>query len=290
MSDISPVTSTPEQGQTIGERLREPFSPDDVQWKPQAVSKDGAKALAVAYIDARAVMNRLDDVLGVDGWQDSYEVLPSLTGAGDGNKGRPKNSVVCKLRIRIDGEWVEKSDVGGESSQPDEGDRLKSAFSDALKRAAVKLGVGRYLYDLPLQWVDYDGQKRRFKHSPSLPKWALPRGYVAPAGVNRQPQQLPESDYDGGSAPDSNGKPRASIDDVVKKALERIKAVQTLEKFRDIEKWVAAPKRGDGSALVFSVNHLRSLKNEMAAAYARFAPQPPDEPDVPGGDANDIPF
>ncbi len=44
-----------------------------------------------------------------------------------------------------------------------------------LKRAAVKFGVGRYLYRLPSQWVDYDPQKRQFVRTPKLPPAALPR-------------------------------------------------------------------------------------------------------------------
>jgi hypothetical protein len=51
---------------------------------------------------------------------------------------------------------------------------LKAAFSDALKRAAIKLGVGRYLYRLPSQWVDYDPTAGRFVKTPQLPAWALP--------------------------------------------------------------------------------------------------------------------
>ena len=31
-----------------------------------------------------------------------------------------------------------------------------------LKRAAVNLGVGRNLYRLPRQWLDYDPQRRQF--------------------------------------------------------------------------------------------------------------------------------
>src|SRR5262249_44867130 len=50
-----------------------------------------------------------------------------------------------------------------------------AAFSDALKRAAVKFGVGRYLYRLPQQWCDYDPQKRRFVKEPALPESALPK-------------------------------------------------------------------------------------------------------------------
>jgi hypothetical protein len=149
----------------LREALAAFFPANIVQWKPQTVS--GNRALAVGYIDARAVMDRLDAVLGIDGWQDDYEPLP------DGN-------VVCRLRVRVAGEWLTKCDVGGESDQKDDGDRRKASFSDALKRAAVKLGVGRYLYDLPGQWCDYDPQKRQFVRQPVLPAAFLPTPPKAP--------------------------------------------------------------------------------------------------------------
>ena len=145
---------------SLADMLAAPFSATEIRWKPQCVK--GNRALAIAYLDARLVEDRLDAVFGPGGWQDSYAVLSS----GD---------VVCTLRVRIDGEWVEKSDVGGQSEQPDEGDRVKAAFSDALKRAAVKLGVGRYLYRLGGQWVDYDEKARQFKQTPMLPEWATPK-------------------------------------------------------------------------------------------------------------------
>jgi hypothetical protein len=85
---------------------------------------------------------------------------------------------------------VSKQDVGGPSEQPDEGDRRNASFSDALKRAAVKLGIGRYLYRLPRQWVDWDTQKRQFLRVPTLPPDALPPARPKPA-----------------PAPQSNGKP-----------------------------------------------------------------------------------
>src|SRR5204862_948337 len=134
--------------------LSAPFDPREVRFKPAVVS--GNRALALAYVDARVIQDRLDDVLGVTGWQDEYECLP------DG-------SVVCRLRLRLGDEWITKMDVGGPSEQPDGGDRMKAAFSDALKRAAVKFGVGRYLYRLPSQWVDYDPLKRQFARTPTLP-------------------------------------------------------------------------------------------------------------------------
>lgn len=133
--------------------LAAPFDAAEVKFKPQAVS--GNRALAVPFVDARVIQDRLDDVLGVMGWQDSYECLP------DG-------SVVCRLKIRLGDEWITKEDVGGQSEQPDEGDRRKAAFSDALKRAAVKFGIGRYLYRQKPQWVDFDPQKRQFVRLPVL--------------------------------------------------------------------------------------------------------------------------
>lgn len=143
--------------------LAAPFPADHVRWKPGATS--GGRAMALAYIDARMVMNRLDKVVGLVNWQDAYETLP------DG-------SVLCKLSVRLGGEWITKCDVGGQSGQPDEGDRDKAAHSEALKRAAVKFGVGRYLYFLPQQWCDYDGQKKHFTKTPTLPDWAKPQPAV----------------------------------------------------------------------------------------------------------------
>ena len=111
---------------------------------------------------ARVIQDRLDDVLGVEGWQDEYEVLPD-------------NSSLAGCASRLAANGLRKMDVGGPSEQPDGGDRMKAAFSDALKRAAVKFGVGRYLYRLPSQWVDYDSAKRQFRATPTLPAFALPK-------------------------------------------------------------------------------------------------------------------
>ncbi len=138
----------------IALRLAAHFEPGEIKWKAQTVN--GNRALAVAFVDARVIQDRLDETLGVMGWQDSYECLP------DG-------AVVCSLRIRLGEEWITKMDVGSPSEQPDEGDRRKAAFSDALKRAAVKFGVGRFLYRLTPQWVDYDPQKRQFVRTPTIP-------------------------------------------------------------------------------------------------------------------------
>jgi len=156
---VKQADNTGEAIDRLARELAAPFPAESVGWKPQVVS--GSRCLAAAYIDARDVMDRLDAVVGPAGWQDGYQFLPG-------------GMVVCTLRLCLAGSWVEKSDVGGESEQSDAGDRHKAAVSDALKRAAVKFGVGRYLYRLEQQWVDYDPKTRTIPITPRLPPWARP--------------------------------------------------------------------------------------------------------------------
>lgn len=168
--------------QSIAERLSEPFDPREVKWLPKSVK--GNRCMAIAYVSARAIMERLDSVFGYDGWQDEYDLLP------DG-------SVRCRLMVKAqDGGWVVKSDVGSPSEQPDAGDRSKAAVSDSLKRTAVKLGIGRYLYSLPNAWVDYDPAKRMITNPPQLPSWALPKGpqrQQQPQPVKQSQQEQPKA-------------------------------------------------------------------------------------------------
>lgn len=128
----------------VFERLALPFSPDRVSWRLGTISKEKLRGLALAYIDARDVMQRLDEVVGPENWQDRYEVHGGKT--------------ICYLSISAvvcDGPgdaWITKSDGAGDSDIEAE----KGAISDAFKRAAVKWGIGRYLYDLDSPWVEIE--------------------------------------------------------------------------------------------------------------------------------------
>ncbi|MES2342289.1 MAG: Rad52/Rad22 family DNA repair protein [Pseudomonadota bacterium] len=160
--------------------LAAPFEATEVKFKPGVIS--GNRCLALHYVDARVVQDRLDDVMGPANWQAAFRELP-------------EGSVVCRLSLRLGSEWVPKEDVGGPSEQPDGGDRMKAAFSDALKRAAVQWGIGRYLYRIPSQWVDYDPQKRQIKKPPQLPDCALPARTTAKRAAPA-PQRQPGEDQD----------------------------------------------------------------------------------------------
>ena len=157
------------------DKLKAPFPPDRISWRIGSTTKDKSRGMALAYIDARDVMERLDEVCGFDGWQCRY---PHANG-----------KTVCEIGIRIKDEWIWKADGAGDTDVEAE----KGALSDAFKRAAVRWGVGRYLYDLAAKWVEIEpaGNSFRIKESemaklagvaPKAP--AKPTGKVAPTKDN----------------------------------------------------------------------------------------------------------
>ena len=156
-------------------RLTAPFYSDEVQWrvgvKPKKEAADPS-ALLLPYIDARTVMNRLDDVVGPLNWQVVHAEV--------------NGQMVTSIGIRNPetGDWIWKGDsgyVGGSDSNDEDvvEKSVKGTPSDGLKRAAVQWGIGRYLYDLPncwLKWEWTDDAKTRGKPKghPVLPPFALP--------------------------------------------------------------------------------------------------------------------
>lgn len=125
-----------ERGPKNWRTLSKPFLPEAVKLRVVAKTKDKTRGMVAPFVSARTVMKRLDDVFGIEGWNDRYESIGStLEGA------------FVKCSLTIDG--IMKEDIGS-------GTDYKSACSDSLKRAAVKFGIGRYLYDLPKPWVRLD--------------------------------------------------------------------------------------------------------------------------------------
>ena len=117
--DPEPIEKTAEQ---ISYDLKMPWPEKEVK------SYVGARGKTFHYLDARQVMHRLDKVLGPENWSDDYKSLDGKT--------------CCTLSLYIQGRWVAKSDGAGDTEIEGE----KGGFSDSFKRAAVKWGVGRYLY------------------------------------------------------------------------------------------------------------------------------------------------
>jgi hypothetical protein len=139
-------------------QLKDPFDPKFLKWRVGATNQDKTKGIALAYLDAREVMKRLDDVCAFDGWQSKLAEV--------------KDGFVCDISILINGNWITKSNGAGYTHiEP-----IKGGMSDAFKRAASTWGVGRYLYYLPNVWVAIKstGKSYTLAEIPELPDWALP--------------------------------------------------------------------------------------------------------------------
>lgn len=121
----------------IYQKLNAPFETTGVdgqtysahKWKPQVINN--LEAICVPYIDSRQVIDRLNEVLGVDGWSNT---LVEMSGEG----------LICELTIIVDGKEITKSNIGVKSEYAAE----KGQASDALKRAATNFGIGAYLYNM----------------------------------------------------------------------------------------------------------------------------------------------
>ena len=142
--------------ENLGEKLRAPFSANDLEWRIGRTI-GGDKGVMLPYVTARGIQNRLDSVFGVEGWGASYEVIPEY-------------GVICTITcVGVDGKTITKSDGSGFTQV----EALKGGISGSLKRAAVQLGIGRYLYDLPDVVVSV--KNKRFYGTITLPDEFLPK-------------------------------------------------------------------------------------------------------------------
>ena len=171
------IDVTPQEAQAA---LRAPFPADAVEWRAGNVSERRRSVQLLAYIDARAVSDRLDDVFGTFGWDADYRV--------------EQGGFICRITCRLGDVVAHKED----GAQPTDFEPFKGGLSDSFKRAAVKWGVGAYLYGLDATWVDVQEQRPRgpfvrllknrngqglegYAPIPALPAWALPAKAQPPA-------------------------------------------------------------------------------------------------------------
>jgi hypothetical protein len=125
-----------ETAQEMFDELCRPFAAEEIEWRIGSTNADKTKGMALAYMDARAVMDRFDAVCGPDGWQCNYTMSGAIA--------------ICNIGVLMpSGSWIWKADGAGATDVEGE----KGMLSDALKRAAVRWGVGRYLYEMDSPWV-----------------------------------------------------------------------------------------------------------------------------------------
>lgn len=163
-------------------KLADKFPEHEIEWRVQRCGISGNKpwAMVLAYVTARAVMNRLDAICGPHGWKDDYE--------------HRANGVMCRLSIKVDDEWITKVDGAPETDI----ESFKGGISKALVRCAVKWGIGRYLYYLDCNFAECSIEKQKgwntaqtkdrktiYWKVPQLPKNMLPDTSKAGSSVKK---------------------------------------------------------------------------------------------------------
>ena len=159
-----------------------PFSQGDIEWRVSraGVSKnEKVYCHVLAYITARAISQRLDEVCGPENWCNTPATVNEL---------RPGIFMMqVGISIKVGDEWITKVDC----SEPTNIEPAKGGFSGAMKRAGSQWGIGRYLYHLSETFAETSesggkgweyarlsekqGGQSYYWKPPVLPAWALPR-------------------------------------------------------------------------------------------------------------------
>jgi hypothetical protein len=156
---------------------------------PAQVKELNRGGRTLSYVKAKAVMNRLDDVAGPDGWYPEYRATD--------------RGYTCRLFIRVPGldgpgdlVWLWKEDGGGTEGmvrtdrtgqkEPDVDNDEKSAYTNAFRRAAATWGIARYLWQdgVPGYLEDLVGAEQAPQRAPAR---GTQRPPARPASAARAP-------------------------------------------------------------------------------------------------------
>lgn len=216
------------------ETLSAPFDPAKISWRVGSTNKEKTRGMALAYIDARDVMARLDEACGPGGWQCRYPHAGQKT--------------ICEIGVKVGDEWVWRADGAGDTDFEAE----KGAISDAFKRAAVKWGVGRYLYDVDAPWVAIVAVGRSYAIADSeLPKL---QKLLPGSKVQTAPREQISNANERGERQLSKAQARPEYDKLVKE-------MEACQSTVELEQWGA---RNKPRLSAMPDDWQQSLRNEYA--------------------------
>lgn len=125
-----------------------PFAPAAMKFRIDGKPNKNGQCRTLTYIDSRLAMERLSDVDPT--WSDEYKLLAGTPTDPFGLQQLAPTE--CRLTLL----GVTRTGIGQISANRLDDKYAKSAYSDALKRAAVEFGIGAYLYSFPQLFVGQD--------------------------------------------------------------------------------------------------------------------------------------
>lgn len=230
--------------------LSRPFPSESIEVKPGALTKDRSRGLALAYGDPRKYMERLDEVIGPEQWSVTYTVLP--------------NGITCRLTIL----GIAKEDVGDYPTDSGDQNRLTTAAMQAFKRACALFGLGRYLYELPQVWAEYDEARRGFKDPRAVIHQIYTLAGLTADGVIRADHAAPPSDEVARPRPPAATTASAAPPDEISEKLARARAAHATAEARARTNGSTARTNGNATRAA-TERQLAVLRDRDMAALAR---------------------
>jgi hypothetical protein len=121
---------------------KEQYEALSAEFPKEAMTGDSSRGFALTSIKAQYVRERLNEVMGVEGWDSQTEVVKVS------EKGDVAVRMTMTLRFK-DGKVASRSAFGGADRKTKGqtfGDVFKSAETDALSKAASNFGVGNSVF------------------------------------------------------------------------------------------------------------------------------------------------
>lgn len=134
--------------------LSKPLRIDQIEFRVQSIN-NGGYATILAYKDARADMQVLDNVVGSLNWKREHI----------------NNNANCVVSVWCDqkSQWISKEDTGTQSNTEKE----KGLASDSFKRACFNWGIGRELYDYPVISIKLNQNEIQEKNGKKYASWSF---------------------------------------------------------------------------------------------------------------------
>jgi len=170
----APKKFSPEEQRKLFAELEVPFDPTLVKWRVIRTAKSGRRGAVLPFADPRAYTDRLNRLFSPTGWsfERTLTAVPNLTRKLWDGRTIATGKIIVSGTVTI--HRLANYNGNGEA-WADREYAASSAEAQALRRACVPLGLGRYLYWFRETWVSLDRRGEPIQ-APSLPKWALPPG------------------------------------------------------------------------------------------------------------------
>lgn len=117
-------------------KLNEVYKKFLSDFPPEAYDEDNSRGFPLTTLKAQYIVERLNEVCGLDGWALTGEYKEIEEGV----------LYFGKLTINIDGKEIVRESVGFSKDKKNVGDSYKSARTEALSKAASYLGIGNDMF------------------------------------------------------------------------------------------------------------------------------------------------